>query len=650
MTPQEYQRLKPLLTLACRTPAAMREIFVQSALPTEPDLQRQLLEIVATYERATQPFQIEAAGHVDLSSTDPIEPGALIGSYRVLAKIGEGGMGCVYAAQDTRFGRRVALKVVKPREEEGTGVEQLLSEARAAAQLSHPAIVTIYDVLREAERLVIVMEYVDGTSLARMLEQGPLPLGRALRLASQLADALFYAHSHDIVHCDVKPENVLVTRDGNPKLVDLGLAHMDVSRTSQFGRASEALWGTPAYLAPERLMGASPRPSSDIYALGVLFYQMLTGRLPFDVQTGEDVFFDVVAGKAEYVPASKWVTGIPPAVDDIAARCLTGDPRQRLQAHEIAHATASALQALDARQRDEPASGRTESVERRWDPARGAAAGLIVLVSLAGAAGFISSRVADLGLARTGLFQEGISVWFRAGLSSLVAPLTLVLVAVLLAGFVVSFDRILGRPLRLGDRVTRGLAWLTGPGVLGLSPMLLVLHIAAFAVAVWSYAPLLSAVIGLWQGAASSVVAPLAPVHSPIHETYRLVWTVILFVFGSLWVLAGGWWLRSRETEFVMPLAGGIALTAATVLLWAAPYGLIWNSFRERVLYGESVCYIVSEQGSDRLLFCPLSAPARSRVITASDPLLRARGLGVCNVFTELGPSPDDSVCQIVKR
>src|SRR5690348_4981824 len=196
----------------------------------------------------------------------PISPGSAFGPYEVVEILGAGGMGEVYKARDTRLNRTVALKFL--RSEDGPGASSsILREARAAARLNHPHIAAIYDVVSDPERPFFVMEFVEGESLASLVARGPVPIDRVIRIGAELSDALAYAHRQGLIHRDVKPSNVLVRPDGGVKLLDLGVARdagADPMATTRTPTSSVGIKGTPAYMAPEQLLGHAPTAQSDV--------------------------------------------------------------------------------------------------------------------------------------------------------------------------------------------------------------------------------------------------------------------------------------------------------------------------------------------------------------------------------------------------
>ena len=270
----------------------------------------------------------------------PLAAGTRLGPYQVLEKLGEGGMGEVHLALDTRLTRKVALKYLSdPSLDLPRTRDRLLREARAAAQITHPNIAAIYDILDTAAHPCIVMEYVHGETLARMAERGPLPFAQVVSIGSQLADALAHAHAAGVIHRDLKPANIVVTPDGTPKILDFGLARVrDVEQDLSVADAptSEAiqshagnLAGTPVYMAPEQLAGRPASPRSDIYSLGVTLYQLLTGRRPFTGRTTAELVYQVMSSPTPL--ASEALPSVPRLLNAIVAKAMARELESRYQ-------------------------------------------------------------------------------------------------------------------------------------------------------------------------------------------------------------------------------------------------------------------------------------------------------------------------------
>ncbi len=231
----------------------------------------------------------------------------LNGRYQLLERIGSGGMARVYKAQDRALGRIVAIKMLH---ESLTGdegfLERFQQEAHAAANLTHPNIVTVHDIGQDRNHYYIVMEYVDGQTLKQIVRQcnqsgHPMPISRALDLTIQICAGIGYAHRADLVHCDVKPQNVLVTRDDRVKVADFGIARAMSEAT--LDRQASQVWGTPQYFSPEQAAGEPATPASDVYSIGIILFELLTGQLPF-------------SGDTPTALALKHIQEDPPAVAD----------------------------------------------------------------------------------------------------------------------------------------------------------------------------------------------------------------------------------------------------------------------------------------------------------------------------------------------
>ncbi|MBK8989118.1 MAG: serine/threonine protein kinase [Chloroflexi bacterium] len=255
----------------------------------------------------------------------------LNGRYRLLGRIGSGGMAAVYRAQDLKLGRIVAIKMLH---ESLTSDEGFLArfqrEAHAAANLTHPNIVTVHDIGQEEHRHYIVMEYVDGFTLKQIIRDATedgrfLPVSRVLDLAIQICHGIGYAHRANLVHCDLKPQNVLVTRDDRVKVADFGIARA-ITEASQH-LAESQVWGTPQYISPEQASGEMPTPASDVYAIGVVMFEMLTGHLPF---LGDSPTAVALKHLNEQPPSvMEYNPGVPRQLDDIVHKLLAKEPTAR---------------------------------------------------------------------------------------------------------------------------------------------------------------------------------------------------------------------------------------------------------------------------------------------------------------------------------
>jgi serine/threonine-protein kinase len=240
-------------------------------------------------------------------------------------------MGEVYLAQDTRLGRKVALKRLSGSQlDTPEARHQLLREARAAATLNHPNIAAVYDVLDVDDESLIVMEYVEGDTLSKLLRRGPLAPYQVIEIGIQLADALAEAHAHGIVHRDLKPANILMTSQGKVKILDFGLAKAPPATDASLSASTDGrVVGTPAYMAPEQMLGYRADQRSDLYSLGIVLFQLSTGRWPFEGRDRQVLSLE--ARKTEVPRASDVEPSVPPELSDVLALSMAWEPSGRHQ-------------------------------------------------------------------------------------------------------------------------------------------------------------------------------------------------------------------------------------------------------------------------------------------------------------------------------
>ena len=237
--------------------------------------------------------------------------GEKLGSYKLISKLGAGGMGEVWRAEDTRLLRPVAIKILSERiAQDPEWKARFLREARTVAQMNHPNIATIYSIEQEGDTLFIAMELVEGESLATLMARGPVPPRDAVRLISQVCEALAEAHEKGIVHRDVKPDNIIVSKR-TVKVLDFGIAKqtnptaMDNKTLTQGGM----IVGTPYYMSPEQALGKTVDSRSDIFSLGVVMYEMLNGRRPFDGESVTETMMNIIMNEQPDIGAVSPLNG-----------------------------------------------------------------------------------------------------------------------------------------------------------------------------------------------------------------------------------------------------------------------------------------------------------------------------------------------------
>lgn len=315
-----------------------------------------------------------------------------VGEYRVADLLGAGGMGEVYRAVHSKIGRTVAIKVLSQTVNSPQFVERFLNEARIQASLHHPNIATLYDFLELNGQPCIVMEYVEGQTLAdRIRTWGALTVPEALALFRPVVEAIGYVHSQGIVHRDVKSNNIKITSSGQVKLLDFGIAK---SGSSPALTAAGGFVGTLQYLSPEQFKGGIADARSDVWALGVLLYEMVTGHMPFEADTIGQLYERV--SKAAYTPPSALNASIPREVESIVGRCLKKNPADRYQSCADLLRDTERLRAAPVAPRPDrqsiPVSPRTEprtetpttSNRSTWLVIGGIAAALVLVILVGG--------------------------------------------------------------------------------------------------------------------------------------------------------------------------------------------------------------------------------------------------------------------------
>ena len=247
--------------------------------------------------------------------------------YRLLEPLGYGGMAVVYKAMDEMLERTVAVKILREdyaRDEDFR--ERFKQEAKAAANLSHPNIVTVHDFGLNEDQVFIVIEYIDGTDLKSLIrEKGQFSVEDTVGLMVQACAGIGYAHRAGLVHCDIKPHNMLVSKDFRLKVTDFGIAR--ALATIHPDEKSEIVWGSPHYFSPEQAAGAAPSPASDVYSLGVILYEMLTGRLPFESKDSTELarmHRDEIP-----LPPRRLNSAIPESLEEITLKVLSKEPSAR---------------------------------------------------------------------------------------------------------------------------------------------------------------------------------------------------------------------------------------------------------------------------------------------------------------------------------
>ena len=342
MTTDRWQLVERIYHSALEREGEERAAFLAKACSGD-DLLRQDVESLLAYEKQAENFMegpaLEVAARTMAEEEATLIVGQMINHYQITAPLGRGGMGEVYLAQDTRLQRKVALKFLPAHlTRDKRHLQRFQQEARAVAALSHPHVCVIHEVLETAEgRHCIVMEYVEGVNLGQRIAESGVKVNEALDVVIQIASALSAAHQVGIVHRDIKSENIMLRRDGYVKVLDFGLAKLTERQVSLVNTEAPTMaqtspgivMGTVSYMSPEQARGLPVDARTDIWSLGVVLYELVTGRRPFDGATATDVI--IAIAEREPAPLAKYATEAPAELERIVKKTLAKDRQRRYQ-------------------------------------------------------------------------------------------------------------------------------------------------------------------------------------------------------------------------------------------------------------------------------------------------------------------------------
>jgi serine/threonine protein kinase len=276
---------------------------------------------------------LKSAEEISITKTlvapaESLQKGSIVGGrYKIIEELGRGGMGVVYKAEDTKLKRAVALKFLPPELTHISEVrDRFMREAQAAAALDHPNICTVHEVDEAEEKTFISMAYVEGQSLKKKIESGPIELDEALRIARQVAEGLEEAHKKGVIHRDIKGANIMVTEKGQAKIMDFGLARM--AGGTLVTKAGTTM-GTIAYMSPEQARGEEVDHRADIWSFGVVLYEMLSGQLPFKGENDQAVVYSILKEKPK--PITDLKASIPMSLEQVVSKALEKNPDKRYQ-------------------------------------------------------------------------------------------------------------------------------------------------------------------------------------------------------------------------------------------------------------------------------------------------------------------------------
>ncbi|MEK6285865.1 MAG: protein kinase [Acidobacteriota bacterium] len=339
---ERWRRTDNILQAALALNPAERSVFVDSACEGDESLRDEVISLLSLEKEGLDIIDrpaLEAAACVLAPDQPDLIEGQFVGHFRILSLLGAGGMGEVYLAEDTKLGRKIALKLLPADFSTDRGrVRRFQQEARAASALNHPYIVTIHETGEFQDRHFIATEYIEGETLRQRMRRTTLNLNETLDIAIQVAGALGAAHQAGIVHRDVKPENIMLRPDGYVKVLDFGLATLEEQSgdggssdfSSKEGDTTPGLLiGTVKYMSPEQARGLNLDARSDLFSLGIVIYEMLAGRPPFEGETNSDLIAAIL--RVEPVPLTQSPAVVPAELQDIVSKALCKDRDQRYQ-------------------------------------------------------------------------------------------------------------------------------------------------------------------------------------------------------------------------------------------------------------------------------------------------------------------------------
>jgi len=638
----EWERVKEILAAALELPPAERDAFVKSRCAGDEALERAVFELLV-HATATAKDPLERGAMPGL--LDPlgdIKPGVEIGEYIVIDRIGRGGMGQVFLARDGGLRRRVALKcLLSSATDAGADRAAILQEARNAAAINHPNVAAIYHVIEHHERAFMVMEYVDGETLADKIGRGRIPSDRVVAIGRQLAKALQEAHSKGIIHRDIKPGNIQVTHDGSIKVLDFGVARSLRVATSVGSTAATTgdvspelpqtlnIVGTPPYMAPEQLRGARVDERADIFSLGVVMFEMTAGQRPFKGRTAEEVRASQMAGAPNLEAID---SRLSISLCEVIRQCLALDAGSRFQ-------TAAAVDiALDDVEREVVAqnSGAIELLLRRLARVSAGLALSLIGIELLGV---ITCRVYDQFLGRIGRYSSDTwGSYFVAGLRSMVAP-AMLLILFSVGGWVL-FE-VVTRLVRWLRRRTVG-TWLRASQAYSVYRQLqdpavfarlaALTGAIALALCIWSFSELIKNFTSYVDTAPTESLALLNP-SLRMGLRFRFWLALINLSMGAAVVVVVRLHKRRPNPQMLSGLVATIGVLMIGVVLNDVPYRLFNDTSLPKVDFGGVRGYVTGEDGDQLLVYLPDLEPPRNHTISRRDEHLKFTGVSE-SIFT----------------
>ena len=622
MTRDEWRHAELVATQALALAPEEQHLLLASANLTEP-VRRELAAALRRIMRSSSivvsstltPASSDSLGLDAPAATLPaLQPRAEIdgGRFVVVRQIGRGGMGAVFLAQDTTLETFVALKVLPPD-------DRLIKEARRAAACSyHPNVATIHNVLRTQvngqEIGVLVMEYVEGTPASRLLDDGPVDTMRVLRWMRQVADAIAHAHDHQVLHCDLKPANIIITPQDDAKVLDFGIAR------AMFDPAdpSEPLRGTMPYMAPEQLIARDFSRAGDVYSLGVTLFELLSGTVPFD---GDDAILRlrIVAAPPPRLSSRASTTPETLELESIVERALAKDPDDRYRSIRALKRELDRVYDQSQTGAADVAKKRLEWFLRRNLPRYLRAVGLVLVAGVS--SGLLASWAFNVTLDRPrGFDPDSMLRQLGLGFQALVLPGVVIGTAL---GFVAVLQFLGGLMLRLKffAALVRRARWVADEWhrelVTTMAIVVAAYGLAAIAYVTLEFADITDAFMARADAAAPDAFAPFHPGNLDRQVIYRVALSLLLVILLLGWrgVHAMAEWGRTSVPAGAT--AASFAVAIVLFILAQAPYKLLTEHAELPVaLVEQNRCYVLGENASEARVYCPGWPVPRTRTVT----------------------------------
>lgn len=555
--------------------------------------------------------------------TAPDRPSARWGNFQLLRKIGEGSFGDVYLARDLWLDHEVALKLVKPHVADRS---LILKEARKLVRVRHPNVVTVHGADIQDGRVGFWMDFIDGPTLADVIRrEGVRTVDEATAWGKDLCRALAAVHAAGVIHRDIKAQNVIRQRsDGRLILMDFGAGQFIDPRSETEVSAA----GTPLYLAPELLDGGRGTERSDIYALGVLLFYLISGRFPIEASSWDALVAAHARGDRHRLADLR-----PDVSDTFAAVVRRTLSPAAIDRFSTVGSVREALEELEPRARPGPAFETRAST---------VAMSMVAASAFVTFTGYLCSTLYNSPLNRTGGFEdESPLAWPVWGLKALIA--SGIVMAVLALAFIVlrRVAHTIGIPFRHWIDPTRRAVVARIPAAIRSSstlvPWLFIAQAAILAASGWAFRDMLTGLDSFISRRPPVDFSALAPENQPRQILFAVTICTQVLIFSAAWLRVARSHWRAANGEMRANILGGAFLLAVAFFGGQiVPYRILYQNKNERVVYGSQRCYLVGTRGNDGRLFCPVQPPL-NRAVKLDDPALKRDGV-VENIFSGLAP------------